>query len=81
MSKQEIAESLEEINKKLNVLVKKKCNKFADSDKEEVEDGGSPTVEEKVKGKSGKIMPKHSRSAFIFFCQEERPKLKKRTQK
>ena len=37
MSKKEIAESLEDINKKLNVLVKKQCNKFSDSDKEEVE--------------------------------------------
>ena len=68
MSKAEIAESLEDINKKLNMLVMKQCGKrnaqVSDDDDEE----------EEQKGKK----PKHSRSAFIFFCQEERAKLRKK---
>ena len=76
MSKQEISESLEEINKKLNVLVKKQCGGLkrnpADYNKEEVveeENGRSQ------RSPGSKV--KHTRSPYIFFCQEMREKLKK----
>ena len=67
MSKQYIAESLESINKKLNMLVKKQCSlSKSDSDKD-----GAEEVEEEKKGK-------HTHSPYLFFCKEERAKIKKK---
>ena len=72
MSKEAIEHSLETINKKLNLLVKRECDGGTDSENEEEEDHREKGPELPT--------PKRTRSAFVFFCQEERAKLKKSNQ-
>jgi len=71
MSKQDIASSLEDIQKKLNMLVKKQCGKRNTSGSDEEREARPLESGEQVK-------PKHTRSPYVLFCMDERVKLIKR---